>query len=133
MSRKLDVMWDYGEPKGGFNKQRLNCKLCGKNTRGGINRLKYHLAQILGHEVGVCPDATPEIIHIVDKALDAMGIAREHREDMKALFGSGGGGRSKQEEVTLFLWPQPPHLPQCPHNFFFLEPHLVRNLLSSQL
>jgi hypothetical protein len=44
---------------------------------GGNQRLKYHLAQIPGHEVGICKKATPEIIHIANKALDDMGIARD--------------------------------------------------------
>jgi hypothetical protein len=41
---------------------------------GGNHRLKYHLAQIPGHEVGICPNATPEIIHIANKSLVDMGI-----------------------------------------------------------
>jgi hypothetical protein len=63
---------------------------------GGIGRLKYHLAKILGHEVGIYPKSTPKIMHIANKALDDMGIDREHREAMKAQFGRGGGGRSEE-------------------------------------
>jgi len=53
---------------------------------GGINQLKYHLAKILGHEVGICPNSTSKIMRIANKALDDMGIAKKHREAMRAQF-----------------------------------------------
>lgn len=35
MPRKLDPFWEYGEPKALNDRQNLNCKLCGKEIRGG--------------------------------------------------------------------------------------------------
>jgi hypothetical protein len=31
---------------------------------GGVSRLKYHLAKILGHVVGICSASTPEIMQV---------------------------------------------------------------------
>ena len=58
MPKALDSMWVYSEPLEGFNRQNLTCKLCGKEMTGGMSWLKYRLAQILGHEVGICEQAT---------------------------------------------------------------------------
>ena len=76
MPKALDSMWVYGEPLEGFNRQKLTCKLCGKEMTGGVSRLKYHLAQIVGHEVGICEQATPEIVQIVNKSLHDMNMKR---------------------------------------------------------
>jgi hypothetical protein len=65
----LDPIREYGDPADGYNQQKLNCKMCGKEMMGGISRLIYHLAQILGHEVGICSATTPEIIQIANKSL----------------------------------------------------------------
>jgi hypothetical protein len=70
MPRPLDPFWVYGIPEDGTNRQKLNCKLCGVNMSGGICRLKYHLAKIPGHDVGVCPETTPEIMRIAFDALE---------------------------------------------------------------
>jgi hypothetical protein len=61
--------------------------------------LKYHLAKISGHEVDICPNSSSEIMGIANKVLEDMGIAREHRESMKAQFARGGCGIS-EEGVT---------------------------------
>jgi hypothetical protein len=84
MSRKLDVMWKYGDPEGRFNRQTLYCKLCRMRMMGGITRMKYHLAKISGHEVDIFSNSTPEIMRISNKALEDMGLAREYREAKKA-------------------------------------------------
>jgi hypothetical protein len=80
MLKHLDPMWEYGEHEGGFNRQRLNCKLCGKEMKGGITQLKYHHAQIPGREVEICPNASPEIICIANKSLVDMGIGKDNME-----------------------------------------------------
>jgi hypothetical protein len=58
---------------------------------GRITRLKYHLAKIPGHEVDICPKSTPEIMHIANKALEDIDLARDYREAKKAQFARGGG------------------------------------------
>ena len=91
MLRKLDPMWEYGDPKGGFNRQTLYCKLCGMRMMGGITRLKYHLARILGHEVDICPKSTLEIMHIANKVLEDLGLTRDYNKAKKAQFARTGG------------------------------------------
>ena len=34
-------MWVFGEPLEGFNRQKLTCKLCGKEMTRGVSWLKY--------------------------------------------------------------------------------------------
>jgi hypothetical protein len=41
------------------------------NMLGGICRLKYHLAKIPGHDVGVCSNTTLEIMRIAVDSLEA--------------------------------------------------------------
>jgi hypothetical protein len=88
MPRKLDAMWEYGDPEGGFNRQTLYCKLC---KMGGITWLKYHLARIPGHEVDICPKSTPKIMHIANKALEDLGLTRDYNKAKKAQFARTGG------------------------------------------
>lgn len=47
---------------------------------GIINRLKYHLEQILGHEVGICLVATLQINHISSKSLLDLGKKRDDKD-----------------------------------------------------
>jgi hypothetical protein len=91
MLRKLDAMWEYGDPEGGFNRQTLYCKLCKVRMMGGITRLKYHLARISGHEVEICKNSTPEIMHIANKALEELGLTRDYNKAKKAQFAKTGG------------------------------------------
>lgn len=83
MPRHLDSIWEYGEPDGGFDIQNLSCKLCGKHMTGGIFRLKYHLGQIWGHDVGICEKTSPEIICIVFKSLDDKELAKINKKAME--------------------------------------------------
>jgi hypothetical protein len=91
---------------------------------GGISRLKYHLARILGHEVDICPNSTPEIMHIANKALEDLGLTRDYNKAKKIQFARTGGISEREVRRLQF------HL--LPHRILFLEPHLVQNLLSSQ-
>jgi hypothetical protein len=93
---------------------------------GGITRLKYHLAKIPGHEVDICPNSTPEIMCIANKALDDMGLAREYKEAKKVQFSRGEEVEYLRREVQRLQF----YL--LPHHFLFLEPHLVHNLLSGR-
>jgi hypothetical protein len=73
---------EYGLPYG-HNRMRLNFKLCGMEMFGGISRLKYHLAKILGNEVGIFPASTPEIVHIANQSIFDMNRKRDQREEMR--------------------------------------------------
>ena len=59
MPKVLDTIWQSGEPEDGTNRQNLCCKLCGHHMLGGVNKLKYHLAKLPGHDVGFCTAMTP--------------------------------------------------------------------------
>ena len=62
MPKILDPFWQYAKPEDGNNRQNLTCKLCGHHISGGVNRLKYHLGKLPGHDVGLCIVMTPEIM-----------------------------------------------------------------------
>ena len=84
MPKPLDSMWAYGEPVDPHNKQKLNCKLCGKEIYGGISRLKYHLAKIPGHGVGICEHVTPEVMRLAAKSVLDYANEKEKKEQLKA-------------------------------------------------
>ena len=42
-----DIGWHFGEPMAG-NKNNIRCKLCDKVIKGGITRLKQHIAHVKG-------------------------------------------------------------------------------------
>ena len=97
MPRKLDPFWDYGEPTTPNDRQNLTCKLCGKEIHGGVYRLKYHLAQIPGHDVGPCTNTTAELIQRAMRALGELEQTREAKEELKRQLkrsaeGSGPSG-----------------------------------------
>jgi hypothetical protein len=62
MPNPLNAFWMYGIAEDGTNRQQLNCKLCGVHITGGISRLKYNLAKIPRHDVGICLKSTPKIM-----------------------------------------------------------------------
>ena len=62
MPKILDPFWQYGELEDGNNRQNLTCKLCGRHMSRGVNRLKYHLAKLPGHDVGLGTAVTPKIM-----------------------------------------------------------------------
>ena len=69
MPKILDPFWQYGEPEDGNNRKNLTCKLCGHHMSGGVDRLKYHLAKLPGHDVGLCTAVTPEIMRSAHDAI----------------------------------------------------------------
>eukprot|EP00253_Pinus_taeda_P007353 PITA_07353 len=80
MPKALDPFWEYGSPDGGTNRACITCKLCGTRMTGGITRLKYHLARLSGHDVGVCTVSSPEVIQ---KALEAIDENDKKKEEAK--------------------------------------------------
>jgi hypothetical protein len=86
MPKPLDPFWVYGIPEDGTNRQKLNCKLCGVNMSGEICRLKYHLAKIPGHDVGVCPKSTPEIMRIAFDALETKDKNKDEKAQRRPKF-----------------------------------------------
>jgi hypothetical protein len=97
MSKPLDPFWVYGIHEDGTNRQKLNCKLCGVNMLGWICRLKYNLAKILGHDVGICPESTPEIMRIVFDALETKDKNKDEKATKKNEISLRSSGTSAAE------------------------------------
>ena len=105
MPRKLDPFWEYGEPKAPNDRQNLNCKLCGKDIYGGVYRVKFHLAQIPGHDVGPYTNTNPELIQRAMRALEELEHTREAKEELKRQLkrsakGSGPSGTGSTAAST---------------------------------
>ena len=84
MPKNLDPFWEYGIPDGGTNRAYLACKLCGTKMTGGVTRLKYHLARLSGHDVGVCTVSSPELIQKALEAIEEKDKKKEEAERNKA-------------------------------------------------
>jgi hypothetical protein len=83
MPRALDPMWEYDDPEERTNRQSLFCKLCGTRIKGGVYRLKYHLAKILGFDVGPCNNVSPEIMRVSHDAINAKDRKKEESATKK--------------------------------------------------
>eukprot|EP00253_Pinus_taeda_P022485 PITA_22485 len=80
MPKASDPFWEFGNPDGGTNRAYLTCKLCGTRMTGGVTRLKYHLARLNGHDVGICTVSSPKLIQ---KALEAIDEKDRKWEEAK--------------------------------------------------
>ena len=112
MPKPLDPMWEYGHPIDPNNRQKLNCKLCGKDISGGISRLKYHLAKIVGHEVDVCPAVTPEVMRIANQSILDMAKKRDEKEEFRHELASRTQSRTMGGTSDLHSFSsstRPPH------------------------
>ncbi|XP_059072640.1 uncharacterized protein LOC131873640 isoform X1 [Cryptomeria japonica] len=76
--RQRDKAWKYGIA--GSKKGEVTCTECTRWMTGGINRLKYHLAQIPGYGVEACPKSTPEIIREMKAILAENDMHKEERQ-----------------------------------------------------
>jgi len=75
-----DVGWEYGVLVDPNNKDKVKCKLCKKEMRGGIYRLKQHLA----HErknVKKCTATTVQAMEAKQKCKKALDEAKRKREE----------------------------------------------------
>eukprot|EP00253_Pinus_taeda_P002149 PITA_02149 len=84
MPKALDPFWEYGNPDGGTNWAYLTCKLCGTRMIGGVTPLKYHLARLSGHNVGICTVSSPKLIQKALEAIDEKNRKKEETERNKA-------------------------------------------------
>ena len=58
---------------------------------GGISRLKYHLAQIAGHDVGPSKETTLEIIAKATQAIEGTGLRKQYKEAVRNQLASRSG------------------------------------------
>ena len=75
-----DVGWEYGVLVDASNKDKVKCKLCDKEMRGGIHRLKEHLAHE-GKNVKKCIARTPLAMEAKEKCKKALADAKRKREE----------------------------------------------------
>lgn len=90
MPRKLDFLWEFGEPDGGFERLNLTYKLCGHHMTGEVYKLKFHLAQIRGHGIGPCINTNPEIIRRAIKSLEEIETMKVTKATLKSQMAGGG-------------------------------------------
>ncbi|CAD6340557.1 unnamed protein product [Miscanthus lutarioriparius] len=74
-----DVGWEYGVLVDPNNKDKVKCKLC-KEMRGGIYRLKQHLAHE-GKNVKKCTTTTVQAMEAKQKCKKALDEAKRKREE----------------------------------------------------
>jgi hypothetical protein len=75
-----DVGWEYGVLVDANNKDKVKCKFCKKEMRGGIHRLKQHIAHD-AKNVTKCPAKTPLYFKAREKCKKAIADAKRKRED----------------------------------------------------
>jgi hypothetical protein len=75
-----DVGWEYGVLVDANNKDKVKCKFYDKEMRGGIYRLKEHLAHV-GKNVKKCTSATPHALEAKEKCKKAIEAAKRKREE----------------------------------------------------
>ena len=70
MPREKDFAWAYCDkiPR----KSKLLCKFYKEECSGGIYRFKFHLAHMLGHDIGICKKVDQDVKHQATLAIDMM-------------------------------------------------------------
>ena len=70
MLREKNFAWAYSDKIPGNPK--LLCKFCKKECSGGIYRFKFHLAQIPGHDIGLCSEVDDNVKYQAALALEML-------------------------------------------------------------
>ena len=86
MPREKDFAWAYCDKIPG----KVLCKLCKTKCSGGIYRFKYHLAQIPGHDIGLCDKVDDNVKHQAALALDMLRQHNDKRAKQKQEIGTLG-------------------------------------------
>ena len=70
---------------------------------GGVNRLKYHLAKLPGHDVGLCTVVTPEIMRSSHDAIHEKMRKKDEIAANKAEFAAFGQTRSLGASISTTI------------------------------
>ena len=70
--KSRDPAWAHGQRIIAGNDHHVKCNYCNATMHAGINRLKYHLARILGNGVGCCQNCPDEVTTEMATALEAI-------------------------------------------------------------
>ena len=79
-----DIGWHLGEPVAG-NKNNIRCKLCDKVIKGGITRLKQHIAHVKGQVAG-CARVTTLVRESMMKLLIDAKVKKNDSKKRKEEF-----------------------------------------------
>ena len=114
-----DFAWAYcdkipGEP-------RLLCKFCKTKYSGGIYRFKFHLAQIPGHDIGLCSKVDDNVKHQATLALDMLSQHNAKKTKKNVEIGTLGANHSSSNTPlssppieSSMSGRSFPHMPQSP-------------------
>ena len=99
-SNSNDPGWKYGRLTNKNDTNTIKCLLCNQTNKGGINRLKNHLAGIKGN-IRKCPKADPEVQREIREYLETLKKKQEDkkraREDLTADVNIIGEGYESEE------------------------------------
>lgn len=88
MPREKDFAYAYCDKMPGNPK--LLCKFCKAKCSGGIYRFKYHLAQILDHDIGLCKDVDENVNYQATLAIDMLSQHNAKKAKQKKEIGIPG-------------------------------------------
>jgi hypothetical protein len=95
---RKDECWKYTIDFPGRGRNQTKCLFCKVINSGGINRFKYHVAGIRGHDTEPCKDAPPEAKRTCYVALEKYEQEKELRQKQLAelaQIGSPGTSSSR--------------------------------------
>src|SRR5262245_25776743 len=92
-----DIGWHFGTPIAG-NRNNITCKICEKVIRGGITRLKQHIAHYKGQVAG-CPRVTTFVRENMMKLLMDGKAKKIDSKKRKEEFKAGLGGYHEKEDM----------------------------------
>ncbi|KAF9587997.1 hypothetical protein IFM89_006876 [Coptis chinensis] len=90
MPRVRDPLWEYVESTA---QKKNKCKFCQLEISGGISRLKYHWAKMIGHDVSPCTVVTDEVIELALNAITEI-------EDRPRVNKKARGSNSKEGNTS---------------------------------
>jgi len=115
MPREKDFAWAYCEKIPGSFK--LLCKFCKEPCSGGIYRFKFHLAQIPGHDIGLCSSVPLDVKHQANLAIECLNESKVKKARLVAEISNSStvemSGSPSSNESTI---PGPSHTPAIPTN-----------------
>ena len=91
MPREKDFAWAYCDKIPG--KTKLLCKFCKEECSGGIYRFKFHLAQMPGHDIGICKKVEQDVKHQAALAIDTFNELKAKKARITVEQASIGAGQ----------------------------------------
>eukprot|EP00253_Pinus_taeda_P027264 PITA_27264 len=119
MLREMDFAWAYCDKIPG--KSKLLCKFCKKECSGGIYRFKFHLAQIPGHDIGLCSKVDDNVKYQAALVLEMLDQHNAKKAKQNTEIGTLGvdsfsttSPMSPHFVESSMSFPSFPHMPPRP-------------------